>query len=87
MAGIAMRRYGDGNGALWDPEKLVFVESQKLKISQMMAIKKVRFLQNADRGTISIFDLVDPGALGGKGGSNPNWEASSEEEDTSDEPE
>ena len=61
-------------------EKLVFVECPRLKISQMMAIKKVRFLQNNDQGTISTLEVVDPGALGGKGGSNDNWETSSEED-------
>jgi prophage tail gpP-like protein len=84
-ATIVSRGWRDGSGALWDPEKLVFVESQRLKLSQMMAIKKVRFLQSIDRGTVSILELVDPGALGGKSGSNSNWEASSEEDTSGDE--
>jgi prophage tail gpP-like protein len=69
----------DGGGVVWDPEKTVFVESARLKISQMMAIKKVRFLQNSEQGTISTLELVDPGALGGKSGTNPNWETGGDE--------
>jgi prophage tail gpP-like protein len=88
---IVARGWRDGGGALWDPEKLVFVESQRLKISQMMAIKKVRFLQNTEQGTISTMELVDPAALGGKssGGGNPNWEtgtSDSSDDSASDEP-
>jgi prophage tail gpP-like protein len=85
QATIVAKGWRDSSGALWDPEKLVFVESQKLKISQMMAIKKVRFLQSVDRGTVSLFELVDPGALGGKSGFNENWKTSTEEDtDSSD---
>lgn len=74
-ATIVTPGWRDANGALWDPEKLVFVESKRLKISQMMAIRTVRFLQNND-GTTSTLSLVDPQALGGKnakGGSNAAW--------------
>ena len=37
-ASITVASWRDFGGSLWDPEKLVFVESQKLKISQPMAI-------------------------------------------------
>lgn len=55
----------------------MFVESRKLKISQPMAISRVRFLQNNEQGTISTLELVDPRAFGGKdakGGSNDAWD-------------
>jgi prophage tail gpP-like protein len=80
-ATIEVVGWRDDAGALWDPEKLVFVESKKLKISQTMAIKQVRFLQNNDEGTIATLSLVDPRALGGKdakGRSNAAWETGSE---------
>lgn len=80
-ATIEVAGWRDDAGALWDPEKLVFVESKKLKISQLMAIKQVRFLQNNDEGTVSTLSLVDPRALGGKdakGRSNNAWETGAE---------
>lgn len=79
QATIVASGWRDSGGTIWDPEKLVFVECPRLKISQMMAIRKVRFLQNTDQGTISTLELVDPGALGGKSGGNSNWETSSED--------
>jgi prophage tail gpP-like protein len=69
QATITVRGWRDSGGELWDPEKLVFVESGKLKISQMMAIKRVRFLQNNEQGTTSTLELADPKAFGGSGGS------------------
>ena len=75
-ATIKVRGWRDSNGELWDPEKLVFVESKRLKISQMMAIRHLRFLQNDSEGTVTTLSLVDPQALGGKdskGGSNSAW--------------
>lgn len=76
-ATVEVAGWRDEKGALWDPEKLVYVESKKLKIAQAMAIKQVRFLQNNESGTISTLSLVDPRALGGKdakGKSNSAWE-------------
>jgi prophage tail gpP-like protein len=75
-ATIKVIGWRDSAGELWDPEKLVFVESKRLKISQMMAIRHLRFLQNDSEGTVTTLSLVDPQALGGKdskGGSNSVW--------------
>ena len=78
QATVVTPGWRDSGGTVWDPESLVFVESQRLKISQMMAIKRVRFLQNNEQGTISTLELVNPQALGGKSGgggnSNSAWE-------------
>jgi prophage tail gpP-like protein len=81
QATIVVPSWRDEAGELWDPEKLVFVESRKLKISQVMAIRQVRFLQNNDQGTIATLTLVDPQALGGKdakGQSNDAWDTGEE---------
>lgn len=80
-ATVKVRGWRDDAGELWSPEKLVFVESQRLKISQPMAIKIVRFVQNSE-GTIATMSLVDPQALGGKdakGKSNSAWSTDIEE--------
>lgn len=79
-ATLKVRGWRDDSGELWNPEKLVFVESRKLKLSQVMAIHKLRFLQN-DSGTTTTLSLVDPQALGGrksKGSSNSVWESPNE---------
>lgn len=76
-----VRGWRDDAGELWSPEKLIFVESRMLKISQPMAIKTVRFIQN-NEGTIATMSLVDPRALGGKdakGKSNSAWSTDIEE--------
>lgn len=75
-ATLKVRGWRDDDGVLWDPEKLVFVEAPRLKISQVMAIRHVRFLQNDSEGTTATMSLVDPQALGGKDGkgkSNDAW--------------
>jgi prophage tail gpP-like protein len=76
-AEITVMGWRDGDGNLWDPEKLYYVESQKLKIAQMMALQHVHFRQNSGDGTIAELSMVDPKALGGKsagGDSNSAWE-------------
>lgn len=80
-ATVKVKGWRDDAGELWSPEKLVFVESKRLKISQPMAIKTVRFIQNGE-GTITTMSLVDPRALGGKdakGKSNAAWSTDIEE--------
>jgi prophage tail gpP-like protein len=76
-ATIKVRGWRDDSGELWNPEKLIFVESDFLKISQVMAIRHVRFMQNDSEGTTATMSLVDPQALGGKDGkgkSNGAWD-------------
>ena len=80
-ATVKVKGWRDDAGELWSPEKLVFVESKRLKISQAMAIKTVRLIQNGE-GTITTMSLVDPRALGGKdakGKSNKAWSTDIEE--------
>ena len=79
-ASILTSGWRDRDGALWDPKKLVYVESRKLKIAQDMAISSVTFEQQNQMGTTSRLQLVDPRALGGKnpkGKSNGAWSAPS----------
>jgi prophage tail gpP-like protein len=69
-ASITVKGWRDEAGALWDPKKLIFVESQRLKISQDMAIKSVSFNQSGEEhglGTHCILSLVDPKSLGAEG--------------------
>lgn len=66
----------DRSGALWDPEKMVFVDSRRLKLQQFMALKTIQLRQSKDEGTVATLSCVDPKALGGKdgkSGSNDAW--------------
>ena len=74
-AELTVRGWRDQDGALWDPQKLIYVYSPSLKIDQDMAIQNVKPHQGSD-GTIATLSLVDPQALGGKnakGSSNSAW--------------
>lgn len=57
----------DGAGRLWEPGYTVWVESPYLGVAQEMAIDKVEG-QQTDAGTDAALSLVDPRALGAKGG-------------------
>ena len=75
QATITLYGWRDQDGALWDPQKLIYVESPKLKIDQDMAIQNLTFHQG-ESGTFTKLELVDPQALGGKnakGKSNGAW--------------
>ena len=74
-AEIVVYGWRDVAGTLWDPQKLIYLESPRLKIAQDMAIQNVKPHQGSD-GTIATLSLVDPQALGGKsakGKSNGAW--------------
>jgi prophage tail gpP-like protein len=63
----SMIGWRDGGGRLWEPGWTVWVESEYLGVAQEMAIESVKASQT-DRGTICHLELVDPRALGAKGG-------------------
>ncbi len=75
-AEVTVTGWRDSGGKLWNPKQLVYLQSGKLKIDQVMAIKQVTFTQNRSTGTTAKLSLVDPQALGGKasgGSSNAAW--------------
>ena len=59
----------DDAGALWETGHLIYCESTMLHIARDMAIQSVTLTQDQS-GTFAELELVDPKALGGKGGSN-----------------
>ncbi|WP_316234963.1 MULTISPECIES: phage baseplate assembly protein [unclassified Bradyrhizobium] len=67
-ANVMVQGFADEAGALWEPGKLVFVDSDFADVHQDMAIESVEFSQDRKDGSISVLSLVDPRALGGKGG-------------------
>ncbi len=81
-ADIVASGWRDQDGALWTPNRQVYVHHPKLFLDQMMAIKGVRFAQDTtgDGRTVATLSLVDPRALGGKaspgGKSGRAWQGS-----------
>jgi prophage tail gpP-like protein len=81
-ADVTVYGWRDDGGKLWDPKKLIYLQSKRLKIDQDMAIQKVTFRQNNSEGSVATLSLVDPEALGGKdakGKSNEAWETGGDE--------
>lgn len=65
-ASISTVGFRDEGGAIWTPGKLLWVESPYLDIQQDMLIEAVD-LSQSNQGSISLLQLVDPRAYGGKG--------------------
>jgi len=59
--------FRDEGGNVWETGWLIYCQSTMLHLAQDMAIESVSLSQSGDR-TISTLSLVDPKALGGKGG-------------------
>ena len=56
-------------GQIIEPNKLVFIQSPKLRLNGDMLIKSVSFSQDFQNGTTAKMSLVDPRTLDGKGAS------------------
>lgn len=67
-ANVTVQGFFDDGGVLWEPGALVFVDSDFADIHQDMAVESVTFSQDRKSGSLSVLSLVDPRALGGKGG-------------------
>jgi prophage tail gpP-like protein len=67
-ANVTVQGFRDDGGKLWTPGALIFLQSTFLDIAQMMAIETVTYSQARKDGSLSVLSLVDPRALGGKGG-------------------
>lgn len=76
-ASIRVATWRDTAGALWEPGKLVWVESPSLWLAQDMLIETIDLRQTSAR-TDAMLHLVDPRAHGGKAGkgrkSGKSWE-------------
>jgi prophage tail gpP-like protein len=58
----------DDGGQIWQPRKLIYVESPSLGLSQVMMIETARLSLSERDGTQAALSFVDPRAYGGKGG-------------------
>lgn len=67
-ASVTVQGFRDQAGQLWEPGRLVWVESPVLQIAQDMLVEAATFEQSADGGTTTSLELVDPRAYGGKKG-------------------
>lgn len=67
-ATVTVSGWRDSGGAIWTPNRLVYVRHPRIFVDQMMAIKSVMLLQETGangQGTRATLTLVDPRALGG----------------------
>lgn len=86
-ASLTVQGFRDEAGTIWEPGRLVWVESPTLQIQQDMLIETATFEQSNRAGSTTRLDVVDPRAYGGKKGkgtqSGASWsQDSSDAEDT-----
>lgn len=68
-ATVTMRGWRDSGGMIYQPGRLVFVQSPSLALTQNMLIEGVHYVQvGKSGGTSCRLSLVDPRAHGGQGG-------------------
>ncbi len=67
-AEVMAQGFADERGEIWNPGNLIFTQSDFADVRQDMAIETVLMTQDRERGSLSALSLVDPRALGGKGG-------------------
>lgn len=60
-ATITLQGFRDDGGMVWEPNRLIWTESDFLQIQQDMLIESVTYRQD-ERGSITILSLVDPKA-------------------------
>lgn len=65
-ANVQLQGFRDEAGKLWEPNKLVFLESEFLQIAQDMLIETITYSQDA-QGSIVSLALVDPRAHDSQG--------------------
>lgn len=63
----------DEGGMIWEAGHLVFCQSIMLHLAQDLCIESVELHQDSSGGTTSHVVLVEPEALGGKGGGKGPW--------------
>lgn len=67
-ASCIVQGFRDEAGEVWEPGRLVWVESPTLQIQQEMLVEGATFEQSNNGGSTTRLDLVDPRAYGGKKG-------------------
>lgn len=74
-ASVTMQGFRDDNGTVWEPNRLIWVESDFLQITQDMLVESITFSQDergGSGGSFTKLSLVDPKAYdtasSGKGG-------------------
>lgn len=67
-ASATLQGFRDDGGLVWEPNRLVWVESAFLQITQDMLIESVTFSQSSHQGSTTRLSLVDPRAHDSKAG-------------------
>jgi prophage tail gpP-like protein len=82
-ASMTVQGFRDEGGTVWEPGRLVWVESETLQIQQDMLLETATFEQTNTGGSTTRLDLVDPRAYGGQKGKG-NKSGGSWSQDSSD---
>jgi prophage tail gpP-like protein len=67
-ASVTLQGFRDDSGLVWEPNRLIFTESDFLQVTQDMLIESVAFQQLNGSGSTTRLGLVDPKAHEGKSG-------------------
>jgi prophage tail gpP-like protein len=65
---VTVQGFRDENGAVFEPGRLIWTESETLGIAQDMLIERVEFSQGSKAGSLTELGLVDPRAYDGDKG-------------------
>lgn len=66
-ATVTVQGFRDKAGTIWEPGRLIYVESPRLAIHQDMLVERAEWRQS-EGGSLCTLGLVDPRAYGGKAG-------------------
>jgi prophage tail gpP-like protein len=76
---VTVQGFRDEGGTVWEPGRLVYVESPSLAVHQDMLLESVTWTQSERDGSLSALTLVDPKAYGAKaskgGKSGAGWQS------------
>lgn len=61
-ASVTLQGFRDDDGMVWEPNRLIWVESAFLQIQQDMLVESIAFSQDGTAGTKTTLQLVDPKA-------------------------
>lgn len=61
-ASVTMQGFRDDDGTVWEPNRLIWMESPFLQIKQDMLIERLTFSQDERNGSLTKIELVDPKA-------------------------
>ena len=83
-ANVSVQGFRDDGGEIWEPGRLIYVESAGMNLQGDMLVESVSFTQDSD-GSIAQLGLVDPRAYNGKKArgakSGGDWKAGDDDAD------